>query len=204
MAKRVTYADAVELLGGDSKLIKALDNALGVALFAGGPLTLSLFDAKTEAIRLANQLLGSLREKLGKLPRATRTERLVAAHEIIITTAFFEALDDLELPVSLEDLHLEEPAGESLISSVTQLRSTLVGRDPMTPTSLHLDELLQNYTLAAHRLAILIDRLHPRSISRDRWETLMTVLSGELPKAAVRRYQDLYHRLASDFPEFAF
>ncbi|GLX92089.1 hypothetical protein [Herbidospora sp. NBRC 101105] len=204
MAKRVTYADAVELLGGDSKVIRALDNALGVALFAGGPLTLSLFDAKTEAVRLANQLLGSLREKLGRAPRATRTERLVAAHEIIITTAFFEALDDVKLPVRLEDLRIDEPAAESLMSSVRTLRSCLVERDPVTPTSVHLDELRRTYALAGSQMNMIIEVVDPGQVSPGRWEQLMYAFSSRLPDAATRRYEDLYHRLASDFPEFAF
>ncbi|NAS23316.1 hypothetical protein GT755_16630 [Herbidospora sp. NEAU-GS84] len=196
MAKRVTYADAVELLGGDSKVIRALDNALGVALFAGGPLTLSLFDAKTEAVRLANQLLGSLRDKLGRAPRATRTERLVAAHEIIITTAFFEALDEVVEPhFPLERLRIDGPA----LDDVRQLRSFLIERDPTTPTSMHLDDLRMTYGLASIGLQTFIEN-DPGIVARDRWDALMR----ELPDAATRRYEDLYHRLASDFPEFAF
>ncbi|TKK84951.1 hypothetical protein FDA94_27575 [Herbidospora galbida] len=200
MAKRVTYADAVELLGGDSRLIKALDNALGAALFLGGPAAVSLFDAKTEAIRLANQLLGSLREKLGKLPRATRTERLVAAHEVIITTAFFKALDDVLPPhFPLKLLGIDGPAVESAMSDVRRLRSFLLERDPVTPTSLQLDELRRTYGLASTTIPALLSN-GPNFVTRDLWEDVMT----ELPEAATRHYEELYHQLASDFPEFAF
>nr|WP_062340804.1 hypothetical protein [Herbidospora sakaeratensis] len=199
MAKRVTYADAVALLGGDSKVIKALDNALGAALFLGGPAAVSLFDAKTEAIRLANQLLGNLREKLGRAPRATRTERLVAAHEVIITTAFFEALDDVVTPrFSLDLLRLDGPATESTMNDLRRLRSVLLERDPVTPTRPQLGDLRSAYELASRTLPVF---LRNRSlISREWWEEVIT----ELPGAAARHYEELYHRLAADFPEFAF
>ncbi|WP_066364833.1 NACHT domain-containing protein [Herbidospora mongoliensis] len=203
MAKRVTYADAVKLLGGQSRTIKALDTALGLGLLAGGPITLSLFDAKTEALRLAHQIFGDLREKVSRVPRATRTERLVAAHEVIITTAFFEALDNLDLPVPLKDLKIEGPAAQ-LMSRVRRLHGCLIGSDPTTPTSAHLNSLMLNYAFAGVQLQEIIEFLPESSADSDRWQALMYAFSHDLPQAAVARYQDLYYRLATDFPEFAF
>ncbi|WP_061299920.1 NACHT N-terminal helical domain 7-containing protein [Herbidospora cretacea] len=205
MAKPVSYTDAVDLLSGESRTIRALDTALGWGLLFGGPITWSLIDAKNEAIRLLHQAVGSLREKVVVAPRATRTELLVAAHEVIMTTAFFEALDDVELPFRVEDMRIQGPDLRRFLNEVTGLRTCLLTRRPMTPTSLDLHELRLNYQIAASNLSGLVHALPlAKVLYSEQWEAVTTALHGQLHEAAVRRYQDLYHRLASEFPEFAF
>jgi hypothetical protein len=60
--KRLSYGDAVRLLGGqDSKIVSALDKVAGGVLLggaaAGVPDMLGLFGAKAEAARLGHELV---------------------------------------------------------------------------------------------------------------------------------------------------
>src|SRR5947207_822664 len=103
MTRELSYADAVKLLGGvDSKVVAALDKLTGGLLLAvsagGSALALSLFDAKGELARLSGQLVGSLGERLRGLGRFDRSQRLAAAHKVIVITAYFEALSTVRLP----------------------------------------------------------------------------------------------------------
>lgn len=68
MSKRLSYGDAVRLLGGqDSKILSALDKvASGVILggaAAGVPGMLALLGAKAEAVRLGHDLVRKLSER---------------------------------------------------------------------------------------------------------------------------------------------
>ncbi|QKW37066.1 hypothetical protein HUT06_26170 [Actinomadura sp. NAK00032] len=69
MSKRLSYADAVKLLGGtDSRIVAALDRLTGGLLLAltggGSAFALSLFDAKGELARLSGELVAGLGDPL--------------------------------------------------------------------------------------------------------------------------------------------
>ncbi len=65
MAKRLTYSDAVKLLGGSDP---AVDNLLGgmlsIATAGGSEAALGWFDAKTEMVRLGHIVTDKLRDAL--------------------------------------------------------------------------------------------------------------------------------------------
>lgn len=90
------------VLGGDSAAPAAADRALGgaLSLATGGAsgVVLDLFEARGGVLTLGRDLAAGLRERLGSAERADRTERIAAAHAVLVVTAHFEALGELELP----------------------------------------------------------------------------------------------------------
>ena len=129
MSKRLSYGEAVRLLGGqDSKIVSALDKLAGGVLLggaaAGVPGMLTLFGAKGEAVRLGHELVRKLSERRGGLSRYSRTQRLEAAHAVLVVTAYFEALHETELPVWFTDLDLSKAERVAMTDGNSQL-----GRD---------------------------------------------------------------------------
>ncbi|MBO3746636.1 hypothetical protein J5X84_11215 [Streptosporangiaceae bacterium NEAU-GS5] len=181
MARSVSYADAVRLLGGETETLRRLDRLLGGALLAAsagalatgapviaavGAAALSLFDAKAEFIRLGHELIAAVRPGLTGTSRLTRTERLHAAHTIIAVTAFVEALDGDVAPETVDDWlrhGWEAPRPEPRSTRRVRLRAEYMA-------------------LTAH----------------------MWIVSDRFLSEAERRYEEMYERLAADIPEFAF
>ncbi|MEU7861238.1 hypothetical protein [Nonomuraea sp. NPDC049141] len=115
MRRQLSYAHAAELLGGsDSSVVKALDKLAGglllVATGGGSELAISLFDAKAEFATMGQGLVGGLKERLSGLNRFERTQRLTAAHSVIVLTAFFETVPKFaramgEIPEKVKNDH---------------------------------------------------------------------------------------------------
>ncbi|WP_373869840.1 NACHT domain-containing protein [Acrocarpospora macrocephala] len=213
-----SYGEAVRVLGGETRTLQALDRAfggllLGAAMIPGtSGVALSLFDAKTEAVRLGHQLIGSLREKVTGTSRYTRTERLHAAHTIIITTAFFEALDDIEVPFSLKRLDLTYAEKSAIFSAGkprrAALRFPLESSDGIPMSEIAAGILFRRqhkaYSLACDSLIAFIAGLavweELNSTEKDRAQREIY----RLPRFAADRYEQMYRQLAIEFPEFAF
>ncbi|WP_426503493.1 NACHT domain-containing protein [Dactylosporangium sp. McL0621] len=195
LRRKMTYAEAVALLGGDSPAVAAFDRALGglllVATAGGSELALGLFDAKGEGIRLGHEIVGSLRDRLRGYSRLDRTERLHAAHAVIVVTAFLEAVDDLDLDVEVGFTGM-------LLRAEALLPAPHRSAEDVT------SELRRWYGAPAEDLARTVPGLAvwDRLDDRQRRELLQT-LEG-VPDRAVARYEILYRRLAADIPEFAF
>ncbi|GAA1019037.1 hypothetical protein Aple_056080 [Acrocarpospora pleiomorpha] len=216
---RFSYAEAVRILGGETATLRALDKLLGGVLLGAsavpgvGATALSLFDAKSEAVRLGHQLITALREKVTGATRYTRSERLYAAQSIILATAFFESLDDIDLPFTLSDLELLETEKHDLFAFAETRIFT--SNFPLGITHGHVaPERLKGlisqdrYKMYSDAGEVLLRFARGLAI----WENLTSAqqaqasleISGNLPTAASRRYDDMYRRLAVEFPEFAF
>jgi hypothetical protein len=194
VSKAVGYADAVKLLGVGSPLVKALDRALGGVLLAatggGSALAISLFDAKAEAVRLAEWVVTGLRDRIQGYGRYDRTQRLQAAHTIIVVTALLEALD--ELP-------------KEALTGLESIVRTLVEADVPTPAP-HLDHQAFIADLSgwyAHLGQDLLNFLQGLAAWDALSESRRYSLRQELPAAACRRYEDLHRRLVLEVPEYA-
>ncbi|ALG09101.1 NACHT domain-containing protein [Kibdelosporangium phytohabitans] len=205
-----TYADAVKLLGGnDSKIVKALDGILGTALLGGSVLSvsdlLSWFDAKAEFIRLSGELAGAVSQRRGS-SRIDRTRRLHAAHSVIVIVAFFEAFDELGIPFTTKSLDmtrqrqlvLQENSPATIHDAAVPLLT------PDQPYESFVTILLAWYQRLAAELARLVQRLalwdDLTETAQDRALEKVTAL----PKQSVRRYEELFRRLAVDCPEVGF
>ncbi|NEA28512.1 NACHT domain-containing protein [Actinomadura bangladeshensis] len=214
MRSQFSYADAVRLLGGSgSPVVAALDRLTGGLLLAatggGSQLALSLFDAKGELARLSGQLVSGLAERLGGLGRFERTERLQAAHSVIVMTAFFETLHEVELPFEMDELKLDRASqmvsvtGHSESSARLRHLVGILATGPQPEYNVRmLDDIYVGFADA------LIDYLEALAVwdrlDESQRDGIRSVLREQVPARAVRRYEELLRRLAVDFPEVAF
>lgn len=221
MSKRLSYGDAVRLLGGqDSKIVSALDKFAGGVLLggaaAGVPGMLALFGAKAEAVRLGHELVRKLSERRGGLSRYSRTQRLEAAHAVLVVTAYLDALEETELPSWFTDLELTKAERVAMADDDSQLArattrlinvffSTPVGLpEPQLPYETYLSTLRDDvYSTFAGEFLSFIDNLAvwdrlPESYERQFGHDLTGVTCR-----ACDRYEELFRRLAADFPEVA-
>ena len=208
MSNVVGYADAVKLLGGGSPLVKVLDRAFSGVLLAatggGSELAISLFDGKAEAVRLGEWAVTGLRDKIKGYGRYDRTQRLQAVHTIIATSAFFEALDDVELPVDMRAVALTADERRHLTGAGSTVREVLTTEPPLPAP--HIDhehfraELRSGYLAHAVKLFNFVRGL---SVGETLDERRCSVLAAALADAAGRRYEDLHRRLVAEVPEFA-
>ncbi|MFI9816082.1 NACHT domain-containing protein [Saccharothrix variisporea] len=208
MARKLSYSDAVKLLGAkEHKLVAALDRIVGGALLGGVALGVSellgWFDAKVDFIRLSHELLIKAAEKRSGLSRYSRTERLHAAHAVMVVVAFFEAAEDI--PFNLKDLDLTRADQLDLVG----VRG-LFDRDLPLPTAdqsleaVVLHDMGPRYQVAASNLLHMVFA----SAAWDRMnETERAGLEHAvhwIPLTAVDKYRDMLIRSAADYPEIRF
>jgi hypothetical protein len=228
--KLLGYDDAVKLLGGDSKLVTALGRlttasitgAAVVGLVHGNvPAAISLFELKNEVVDQGHEAVKSLRQRLTGLSRFKRSELLEAAHAVLVVSAFFAALDDLDSDmctglntVSLE-LTKQEQAGLAA-RAVPQFPAGLpeLARQLITPGRIPgLDGGLagQGNALLSYyiQMASVIRDFAPGTAAWDQQNKTMRegwsqAIVQALPQLALSRYEEQLVRLAGEFPEFAF
>lgn len=178
------YVDAVRLLGGPDPMVKRIDTILSV-----GSLGLwDLIDAKGELIRVSNELLGRWREWRSGDDWRSRTERIEAAHTILVASSFLETLD-LPFPVSGSVIRIRIPASPA-------------ARQPYEQT---VDRIGAYYSELVLRLSMQVDEFAAwESLPEHEKERVLAYLGAPLAVAALKRYEDGYRRLAMDVPEFAF
>ncbi|HWO68970.1 MAG TPA: hypothetical protein VNO31_53960, partial [Umezawaea sp.] len=202
-----SYRDAVTLMGAsEHKAVKVLDKALGGGLLLGSPLDvlglLGWFDAKAEFVRLSHEFAVSWSEKRSGLSRHDRTQRLHAAHTMIVLASFFEALDESGVPTRTEDLGLK--TGGILPKVPAELLGLASSPVPLVtpdrPYEDNLKALSGYYGDLATGLRSFLGGLAVWDGMDDRQRGLLDTLD----EAACRRYEENIRRLAADCPEFAF
>ncbi|MFG1703751.1 NACHT domain-containing protein [Nonomuraea sp. M3C6] len=211
MNREYRYGDAVRLLGGTDPAIKKLDTLLGL-----GTLGLwDLVDAKNELIKLGNDLLGRWREWRSGDDWRSRTERIEAAYEILVFTSLFEAVDDLRLPFTGDDLKLAKQAAGKLDSKrrtmlQANVRNVLDGLEvppgpsPQRPYEDVKVDIVKFYErLANNILRVLQGVAGWDELTAHGMERVTIEIGMALPGLALARYEDGYRRLAGDVPEFA-
>ncbi|WP_073251707.1 NACHT domain-containing protein [Cryptosporangium aurantiacum] len=209
--RSLTYADAVRLIGEpDSPVVTTIGHLAGagagaVTIGSGG--TVDFFALRDQLVRWGHSAVGGLRAKLSGLSRFDRTERLVAAHGVLVITAFFEAVDEelAGLGLNLDDAELtaaEQVAlatGSAPAASYRGLIAELVDVPLPIPTPTrpaeYLEADLRGYydvlgSLTWNFLAGLVA-----------FEGRVSEVYG-LPTRAVARYTEAFRSLAAEVPEF--
>lgn len=210
MAKTLSYADAARLLGGkESTLVAALDTVAGGLLLGAAPVVpavLTLFDAKAEFARLGHELVRGIAERRSGLSRHGRTQRIEAAHSVLVVTAFFDEMAAADLPFRFADLELTRDEQERLAAAANLVARAGLAHPVPLPSPAEPEERFH------HRLELYYSELARVSLaflsglavaeSAPDVHRLPATMEG-LPARAVTRYADLSRRLAADFPEVA-
>src|SRR4051794_25669626 len=95
--------------GRDKTLLNRLDVLAGGLLLSVVPMApalLALFDNKAEFARTGHDLVQRLRGRRSGLGRFDRTQRLAAAHTVLVICAYFEVMGEADLPLPAADLEL--------------------------------------------------------------------------------------------------
>lgn len=178
-----------------------MDKALGGALLAGSLglwQVLDLSDAKPDFTRPFSDLVTTLSEGRRKLGRYDRTQRLAAAHSVVVMTAFFKSLQALELPFRLSSDDTDHIHGFAPFELPLPLPTA------SRPYEENLRWIAGLYDeLTADTASVL------RALSH--WDVIDETEAGhvddqlnQLPGRALARYEELFRQLAVDFPEIAF
>ncbi|MEJ2858287.1 MULTISPECIES: NACHT domain-containing protein [unclassified Saccharothrix] len=207
MARKLSYSDAVKLLGAkEHPIVAALDRIVGGALLGGVALgvneLLGWFDAKVDFIRLSHELLVKAAEKRSGLSRYSRTERLHAAHAVMVVVAFFEAAK--EIPFDLKHLEITRADQGELLGMHGLFDGDLPLPTADQPLEIALVSLNHRYMVAAHDLLSTVgasaawDRLNETEQAR------LSVAVMRIPQVAVDKYRDMLLQSAADYPEIRF
>ncbi|RJQ81796.1 hypothetical protein D5S17_04285 [Pseudonocardiaceae bacterium YIM PH 21723] len=200
--KHFTYRDALAVLGEDP-LVGRIDKVLSGTMLGGAVFgidaVLSWFDAKADFIKLSKDAIGKLTARSSGMSRATRTERLQAAHTILLLVSFFEMIDELDIPLSTKDLELTK-----------ELQRGFLGQQRVLPSPadmfLRIPRPADGWINFHSMPSLLMDYLEGLHIW-DTWNDtqrsrVMDRILGHLPRLWKARYLDQVHRLAVDSAEF--
>jgi hypothetical protein len=211
-SRSLTFADALQLLGAaEDPTVEKLGRLAGVGagvVTVASAGTVDFFALRDEAVRWGNTVMGTLRERLHGLKRFDRTQRLSAAHSVIVLTAFYEALgEDAWFDVDAAELIAVEQValatGGSAAQSYGEMIHELVRVPPPMPAA-HLpfedacQAMREFYQDAAIRLHRFVYDLHA---FRDNPPPPTHTLTALAPRAVVR-YVEAYRALAVQAPEF--
>jgi len=214
------YADAARLLGGaDNAVIKALGAASGTAAAAVTVGTLGandFFALRGALITWGNAAVAGLRERVTGVRRFDRTQRLVAAHAIIVVTAFYEALDAVladhpDVDLAAAALTAGEQVAIATSTVVTTRYADLVQvlidtpppmPAPHQPFEATVGALAGYFGSAAAALRDFLSGLSAFTGHADRVREALTAVEHEVRRAAVERYTRAYRALIIQAPEF--
>lgn len=213
MRRSLSYVDAVRILGGgEHRLVKFLDRASTAGLLAAGGF--NFFEARHEIVRLGGELVKGLSERLRGIDRLTRTERLLAAHTVIVITAYFDALGDALARLGPGSAELTAgdqislAGGRPVEVNWRGLAHALTTASPVQPTPLRahehtLDLVCIHYTALGANVTKFISGLalwdELDETGRDKFVDL---LGRAVPAAALGKYDEQFRRLATDCAEF--
>lgn len=217
-SRKLTFADAVRLLGGDVNPVSWVNRLGGVAAAAATVATVGavdLFALRDEIVKWGNAAVGQIRERMHGLGRFDRTQRLVAAHSVIVVTSFYEALDEVITEIPELDLGRAELTANEQVALATEgapvarryaemVASLLETPPPMPAPHLPFEDALK--TLEEYYRAVVV-RLHAFLTGLSAFEQRplgdkARLMRQRLPSVAVTRYAEAYRALAVEAPEF--
>lgn len=212
----------MKLLGEQSSAtVTALDRLAGglllVASASGVSGALGLLEAKNEFAQLSQDLVRGLSNRIRGLGRFSRSERLAAAHAILVVSAYFETFAKMPLPFQIRDLNFRASdqvtlaAGDSTNSSrlatlaEVLLRSEVPMPSPQVPYESALENVKAFYAEISSRLLDYITGLRVwEELDETKRREVSDNLGDLLLASATDLYQEFFRRLAASNPEVSF
>jgi len=219
VTRTFTYADAVRLLGGNTitgvEWVDRITRGTLRGLTVGMSDVLTCFGVQSELARLGRDLVRNVADQRRGLSRFDRTQRIQAAHSVIVITAYFEALRSADLPFSLDQLELTKAEQMTLVvdhSTQNSGAAALIGELLDTAIPLPTPQRPREDTVRALRSLYegLSARLIQFAAGLSAWELkerpdrsrFVHAVRG-VPEAACEQYELLLRDLAVAFPEVA-
>lgn len=220
----LTYHAALKVLGRpESRLVGVLDAAAtaGLVAWASGAVAagrdagpaLGLLEIKNDVVGCAHEVVRRVSEWRSGLARFDRSQRLAAAHAVLVVASYFRALQDADLPVPAERLRLSAAEQAAVATGgglpegyrgvIEQLvREGIPMPEPHRPYAQVRSQLAGFYARLSARLLAFVSGLAVWDALDERQrERLQGCLSG-LPAVALDRYDESYRDLAADNREF--
>jgi hypothetical protein len=213
VARTISYADAVRILGGgpESAAYQRVNTMTGGLLSGAAiaaPHLMALLDLRTELARVSGELVTTAARAMTGSGRRDRTDRLAAAHTIIVVAAYFDALADVDLswarPTRADQLRVAGQGAEGardLTSAV--LRAGVPTPEPHIPNEKYLAALEIFYDRLTADLGRFLSGLAPFD---ELSEGERTILLRDLEaggRRARKRYEEMLVNLMADCPDIA-
>ncbi|WP_306211878.1 NACHT domain-containing protein [Actinoplanes sp. RD1] len=216
MARTLSYADAVRILGGgpQSPTFQRINNLTGGLLLAATvstPALLGLIDARSELARLSTDLVNGLSSRLTGASRRERTERIAAAHTVIVIAAFFEAAAAAPVPPGLlgeisrdDQIRLGGGSPGNARDLATALLTTgLAVPEPHVGHDEFVRRLKEVYTRTTTHLVRFLSGLAGwDDLGEHDQDGVRRALAGIVPDAQ-QRYERMLFDLTADCPDMA-
>jgi hypothetical protein len=227
VSESLTYADALKILGDrQSRLVGFFDGVVSAGLTAWSAtswwtgtdpsIPLNLFDLKDEIVRFGHEAVRRLGERRSGLSRFDRSQRLAAAHAVLVVSSYFDALGQADLPIPPQRLALtandkvgqatgdvpsKGPKGYAgLVEGLLSDRLPLP--EPHLPYARTREAIGSLYELMSRRLATFVRGVNDwdRLASRERTRMLDAIM--RVPVQALKTYDETFQRLVTDNREF--
>jgi hypothetical protein len=182
----------------------------------GSSFVISLFDPKKELVTLGGEIWTGAVRRLRGLDRFEKSERVAAAHAVIVVSAFFDAVADTRLPFKIKDAQIDKANQTRLAGGAGQggrlsevvdglLHTGIPLPSPERPYEAVLAELEQYYRgLSGNLVAFLSGLSVWEALSDTERETATTALLEEAPDQAIDRYKESFHQLCVEMPEVTY
>ncbi|MEV1175608.1 hypothetical protein [Nonomuraea sp. NPDC049784] len=216
MIETPSYADALRILGcKDARLVKVIGFAsaaarTGWALAGAGQLATGLADMRNSIVLYGKDVVRRMPELKSGVDRFTRTQRLAAAHAVIVVSAYFEALGEAKLPFTLDKLDRGDkishgvPTPERFARLVASLLlERLPTPEPHLPYAETRLAVERAYLRMSEAMAGYVGGLAVwDELTVDDQLLLPRMLAEGPPAHALRIYDEDYRSLALDSHEF--
>ena len=220
MEAQLGYADALKILGdGHSKILKTIDKLLGGAILVTSAATgqiglISLLEARDELVSQSSKLISDFGQRVRGARGRNRTDLLVAAHTVLAVNAYFQTLNEADLPIKAANLKIttEEQLGIAGAERQTEGSKKLV--DELLNISLPLPEAHRPFEQVTKEMEgrylsfsqELLDFISGLAVwdrlGQQQRANLSKKVLENVPGEAVLRYQQNFRRLAIDSVEF--
>ena len=224
MNDTLTYHDALTVLGAtESRLVTLLDTAAtaGLAAWAAAAwatgkdtgAAVSLFELKNDIVSYGHSVMRKVAERHSGLSRFDRSQRLAAAHAVLVISSYFEALGEADLPVPIERMAFtgEEQVALTVGSGVPDgylNMLELLLREPLPLPEVHRhyedvrQAVLDCYARLSSRVVDFISGLAVWDELDEARRNRMKIMIGHVPTRALELYDAAYRNLAVDNREF--
>jgi hypothetical protein len=221
----LTYHDALTILGAaKSRLVTLLDTAAtaGLTIWAAAAwatgkdagAAISLFELKNEIMGCGQGVVRRVTEWRTGLSRFDRSQRLAAAHAVLVISSYFEALGEADLPAPIDRMAFTRVEQATLAVGSGAPAGYVNMLEFLLQEPLPLPEAHRPYDDVRRALSDCYARLSDRILEfisgLEVWDELddgrrdgLTEMISHVPEWALGLYEAAFRNLAVDNREFA-